>query len=122
MSTSDSVTAIITYSLPPADGSRAFQRVAVDPITGEREKNILQEPYEVVVENVRGKEDLYTLDNSGFQFHNRPTKVKDFQNEKIIQEVYYPESTEIIKELTGASRVVLFDHSTCLKFVLVPHH
>ncbi|KXN80624.1 hypothetical protein AN958_09309 [Leucoagaricus sp. SymC.cos] len=105
------VTATIAYSLPPPDGSRAFSKTFVDPKTGQSERNTLRQEFKAQLENVRGKENLYTLDTAGFQFFNRPTKVTDFSDEKLVREVYYPESAELIKELTGASRVVLFDHT-----------
>jgi hypothetical protein len=39
------------------------------------------------------------------------SKVKGFYDQKEIEEVYYPESIELIKKVTGASKVVIFDHS-----------
>lgn len=113
--TDSAVTTTITYSLPPPDGSRAYQTTVIDPKTGTWERNTLREDHEVQIENVRGKEHLYTLDNAGFQYFNRPTKVTNLADDKVVQEEYYPESIELIKELTGASRVVLFDHTRRLR-------
>jgi hypothetical protein len=41
---------------------------------------------------------------------------KAFTNDADIEKEYYPESIELIKRVTGASRVVLFDHSTSSSF------
>jgi hypothetical protein len=115
--TENTVAAKIVYSQPPKDGSRASSNTLVDPVTGKIEKNHEQEGHEgVLIENIRGKESLYTLDTAGFQFHRRPTKLapSDFLDESKVKSDYYAESIELIKEVTGASRVVLFDHSKCI--------
>ena len=38
-------------------------------------------------------------------------KAEDFDDEKTIRELYYKESEEVYKKLTGATRVFIFDHS-----------
>jgi len=101
----NTVAARITYVLPPPDGVRPYQ--LVDPKSGVKEENVVLTAHDVLIENIRGKEHLYTLDNAGFQFYKRPTK-HTFSGDKEIEE-YYRESTETIKELTGASRVLLYD-------------
>lgn len=69
-------------------------------------------PRDVRVENVRGREKTFTLDASGFEFHNIPNREKiSFDDEEAIKSKYYAESIENIKNLTGASRVVIFDHT-----------
>jgi hypothetical protein len=113
----NAVAAKIRYSLPPKDGSRASSKTVFDPVTGQIERNYEQKDHEgVLIENIRGKESLYTLDSAGFQYLTRPTKLaaSDFDDEKKVKGDYYTESVELIKEVTGASRVVLFDHSECI--------
>jgi len=111
MAASNAVTTKLTYLRPPHDGARAYQTINANPKTGERDRNIKHEAHDMKIENVRGKEDLYSLDNAGFQFYTRPTNFRDFRDDKRVHEEYYPESIELIKELTGASRVVIFDHT-----------
>ncbi|PFH47203.1 hypothetical protein AMATHDRAFT_77307 [Amanita thiersii Skay4041] len=105
------VKASISYGVRPADGSPAYQHINANPVTGKREKNWTLKEREVEIENIRGKEDSFTLDTAGFQFYTRPAKHKSFTNDEEIEKEYYPESAELIKELTGASRVVFFDHT-----------
>ncbi len=114
----DTFPATIVYQIAPADGARAYFKVNTDPKKGGFDKNSQSDEHEVQIENVREKKDQYTLDNAGFQFSHRPTKVTNFQDDKELEEVYYPESIELIKELTGASRVVIFDHSQFLHILL----
>ena len=52
-----------------------------------------------------------SLDRQGFIFINHETHVSDFYDENEIRSVYYPEMERLVKELTGASRVVVFDHT-----------
>jgi hypothetical protein len=103
-----STTADLLYALEPEGGVRAYQRIDIDPLTG---RNFEVEAKSVVIENVRGKEDSVSLDTAGFQFYKHTSKHTTFDNDEEIYRVYYPESIELIKKLTGASRVELFDHS-----------
>ncbi|KAI6169719.1 hypothetical protein EDD17DRAFT_26080 [Pisolithus thermaeus] len=101
----------LNYAIPPADGSRAFTQAYPDPVTGEHPRNWQQDSYIVEIEDIRGKEDNYSLDVAGFQYFRYPAKHTKFTDEEEIKEEYYPESIELIKKLTGASRVVVFDHT-----------
>ncbi|KAJ7916201.1 hypothetical protein B0H13DRAFT_1609641 [Mycena leptocephala] len=56
-------------------------------------------------------ESAASLDKTGFQLFKHPAKHTAFTNDADIEKEYYPESIELIKRLTGASRVVLFDHT-----------
>jgi hypothetical protein len=101
----------LNYYVPPANNESAYQNVNVDPELGHRPRNFTTEEREVLVENLRGKEDSVTLDTAGYQFYRHPSQHKAFLDDKEIEKEYYPESIELIKKLTGASKVVLFDHS-----------
>ena len=107
----DTVTAQLTYFLPPPDGSKPFIHINADPATGERPQNWIKESRTVEIENIRGKEDTVSLDTAGFQFGRREAKHKSFTNNEEIEREYYAESIELVKELTGASSAVVFDHS-----------
>lgn len=63
------------------------------------------------IEDVRGNEESFSLDSTGFQFYKRAAKHTAFNDNAEIEKEYYPESIDLLKELTGASRVVIFDHS-----------
>lgn len=107
----NNTTGELIYFVPPADGSRAFINVNADPVTGRRDKNSTEEVHSVQVEDVRGKESSFSLDTTGFQYHKRAAKHTAFTDDAEIEKEYYPESIDVIKELTRATRVVIFDHS-----------
>ena len=110
-----STTANLLYIVEPKTGVGAYQYINADPITGERERNFEREEKSVIIENIRGKENSVSLDTAGFQFYRYPSKHTAFTNDEEIRQEYYPESAELIKKATGASRVELFDHSEQLR-------
>jgi len=106
-----SVTATLNYFSPPSDGSRPFQHINADPATGQRKRNWAPEARQVEITNLRGKEHTVSLDTFGFEYLQAATVVEDFNDEGVIRAEYYPETEKLLKETTGASRVVLFDHT-----------
>jgi hypothetical protein len=112
---SNTITTTINYSTRPADGSGPFTDLTkTDPATGKFVRNWTERPTQIEVEDLRGKENSATLDTTGFQFGTHKSAVEGFYDEQEIKDVYYPESVELIKQATGASDVLIFDHSPCL--------
>jgi hypothetical protein len=70
-----------------------------------------QDPRRVVFHNGRLERDHFTLDREGFRFIRHDTKVADFNDEAEVRRVYYPEMEALVKAESGASRVVVFDHT-----------
>jgi len=106
-----STTGTLNFFVPPKDGARAYQSINATPVTGVRDRNFTLESHEVEIHNLRGNESAATLDTAGYQLFKAPAKHTSFANDAEVEKEYYPESIELIKRLTGASRVVLFDHT-----------
>jgi len=53
----------------------------------------------------------FSLDKEGFVLVKHETKVKDFYNDDEVKRVYYPEIERLVKQCTGAARVLVFDHT-----------
>jgi hypothetical protein len=51
------------------------------------------------------------LDREGFALTRHDTKIADFYDEDEVRQVYYPEMEALVKRETGASHVVVFDHT-----------
>ncbi|KAH9831862.1 uncharacterized protein C8Q71DRAFT_288021 [Rhodofomes roseus] len=100
-----SVTAEVFYFTPPEDGSKPYTDLNADP-----RNNWNPEPHSVEVENLRSKEGSVTLDTAGFQCGRGAAAHKTFTSDAEIKAEYYPESIELMKKITGASRAVVFDH------------
>ena len=64
----------------------------------------------VSIQNARSVLDELSLDRQGFELRQHETKVKDFYDREEVQRVYYSEVEQLLKQTTGASRVVIFDH------------
>lgn len=69
-------------------------------------------PHEVTVHDGRAAPEPFTLDHDGFAFERLPTRVQNFYDEDEVKRVYYPEMDALLKRMTGAAKVVIFDH-TC---------
>ena len=67
------------------------------------------EPHSVSIRNARLAEDL-SLDKQGFVPVHHETTVQDFYDRAEVERVYYPEIELLLKEATGAEKVVVFDH------------
>ncbi|KAJ6475728.1 hypothetical protein C8R47DRAFT_1187187 [Mycena vitilis] len=104
-------TGTLDFFVPPKDGTRAYQSINAKTETGIRDRNFTLESHQVQIHNLRGNESAATLDTAGFQLFKHPAKHTSFANDAEVEKEYYPESIELIKQLTGASRVVLFDHT-----------
>ena len=63
------------------------------------------------IHNGRTAGETFTLPSHGFAFIGHGTAVKDFYDEDEVQGVYYPETERLIREHSGAARVVVFDHT-----------
>ena len=123
----------LNYYKDPGDGSEPAPSYVGKPETYERPF----EPLDVVVEDIRGREDQFTLDKNGFQIYHHESKEKDFTDDDQIKSVYYPETEQLLKDAyvtvtvslslqealaqfianprpphrTGASRIFIFDHT-----------
>ncbi|TCD69489.1 hypothetical protein EIP91_007419 [Steccherinum ochraceum] len=106
-----SVTAELIYFTPPADGSKPFTDINIDFSKEGEGRNWTKVPHDIQIENLRGKEGSVTLDHNGFQFFNGASKHTSFANDAEVKAEYYPESIELVKKITGASRIVPFDHT-----------
>ncbi|KAI1373896.1 hypothetical protein F4677DRAFT_427571 [Hypoxylon crocopeplum] len=102
----------INYYKDPGDGSLPMPIVIANNTVKNERPHI---PQPVVVRDVTGEEENYTLDGQGFQFLRHASKLSgldDFQNEDLVKAEYYPESIQLLKDITGASRIFIFDHKT----------
>ncbi len=88
----------------------------VKPVTyvnlPEEEKNNPGGTYEVHthrVKDARPIADSLDLDREGFALVHQDTEVTDFYDEDQLEKIYKPELEQLVKEVTGASRVVVFD-------------
>ncbi|KAH9232155.1 hypothetical protein K456DRAFT_1773099 [Colletotrichum gloeosporioides 23] len=69
------------------------------------------ETHQVKIRDVSGDEEKYTLDQHGFQIHRHQSAEKHFLDDAQIKSGYYEEVEQLLKSVTGANRIFIFDHT-----------
>ncbi|KAF9552784.1 hypothetical protein CPC08DRAFT_822682 [Agrocybe pediades] len=105
-------TGSVNFLAPPANPKETlFHYANADLANGQYSKNYEFATHAVQIENLRGKEQSVSLDTTGFQYFHHAPSHNSFASDEEIKEEYYPESVDLIKKLTGATKVVIFDHT-----------
>lgn len=101
------VATTLNYWDDPGDGSKPTPiYIGKGRISNKRP----HKAWDFVVSDVSGDEDRYTLDSHGFQYCRHKSAEEAFIDEDQIQSVYYKECEELIKSVTGATAVRIFNH------------
>jgi hypothetical protein len=88
------VTGTFNYFKDAPDGSPPAPNIVNQPASYIREFQHRQK----VVHDIRGTEDQYTLDTTGFQIFKHESAEKEFVDDERIKRVYYPETEELLKK------------------------
>ncbi len=84
---------------------------AYDPPDGQRRSNIVLDERTVRIADARPLVQDLSLDVEGFALVRHRTAVRDFWDEAQTLALGHPEAAEIVRAATGASRVVVYDHT-----------
>jgi hypothetical protein len=104
---SESVVASLNYL---AEATPKPVNYAYDPPAGVPRRSGKHVAQNVVIHNGREVLDELSLDTNGFVLTPHETAVKDFYDPDEVRSVYYPEVERLLKRITGAERVLIFDH------------
>ena len=102
------ITATINYI---ADNGEKLFTYTGGPGSTDMRSGGTPDPRRVAMHDGRPEAERFELDRDGFRFVRHDTKVADFFDEEEIRRVYYPEMEALVKAESGASRVVVFDHT-----------
>jgi hypothetical protein len=102
------VTAELNYIAPSTTRPRTY---TFDPPSGEARSNIVPEPHAVSIHNGRPGIPSFSVDREGFALVRQASVVKDFFHDQEVRDVYYAEADQLLKQVTGADRVFIFDHT-----------
>ncbi|WP_069261304.1 CmcJ/NvfI family oxidoreductase [Paraburkholderia nodosa] len=71
------------------------------------------DPRRVTIRNARPLAEAgeISLDRNGFQLVSHRSAVSDYNDESLIRLVYRPEAEALLRDMTGAEKVVIFDHT-----------
>ncbi|HUI61651.1 MAG TPA: CmcJ/NvfI family oxidoreductase [Steroidobacteraceae bacterium] len=82
-----------------------------EPPAGVARTTTVYREHTVTIRSLRPLAAEVSLDREGFQLVTAPTSVRDLYDEEAVRDRYYPEAVSLLRKLTGASRVVVFDHT-----------
>lgn len=104
--------------LEPWSADRGSPYYRTDPDEGYDVKNFEWLPYKVHVQDARPRMSEFTLDDSGFAFKadsasGDPAIIEALNenDDENVRKLYYPHVERLIKEVTGASEVLVFNHT-----------
>lgn len=81
-----------------------------DPPAGIERQNCEFELVQMPIRDARQLAFLPSVDVEGFSLWDAPSMVSDFRDDQEIIAKYYAEMTELVREATGATSVIVFDH------------
>jgi hypothetical protein len=67
------------------------------------------ERHTVLIRDMRPQGDALSLERAGFELLRHETAVSDLYDDDAVERVYYPEIEALLRGVTGARRVVVFD-------------
>ena len=102
------VEGILNYLAPMADKP---MNLAYDPPPAVALATGTPEPHRITIYDARPVAAQLSLDDEGIAVVEHHSAVKDFYDEDELHRVYYPEAERLVAELTGANRVLVFDHT-----------
>jgi hypothetical protein len=104
----DTIEADLVYL---ADSGEKLITQVAEPGGRDRREGGGNETHRVAIRNGRPLADRFQFERDGFRFVPHRTQMGNFYDEEEIRRVYYPECEALIEEVSGAKRVVVFDHT-----------
>ena len=102
------VEAALNYVTPAGEKPVTY---AYQPPPGVPWSTAEPDEHPTIIHNLRPVALEFLMDDVGFQFLTHRSAVRNFWDEDEIRRVYYPKSTDLLKRITGASEVRVFDHT-----------
>lgn len=103
-----SVTAALNFQVASAERPKVF---VTPPGEGQHERQASYAPSQIEILDGRLLDPRPTLDREGFALRRAASAVTDFYDEDQIAKVYDTELTRLVRQVTGAKKVVVFDHT-----------
>ena len=94
-----------------APNDRHLFHYAYAPHGGTRETNIEFVEHEMDIQDVRRRPNNPRLDVEGASLVNHRSAVRSFYDADELRRVGYPEAAELVRSVTGAAEVFVFDHN-----------
>lgn len=105
------INAPVNYLVPTGERPYSYQ---YEPPPGVPLRNGQYAAQTVPMHDGRPLIDSLSLDRHGFELRTHASAVSDFRDDDLIRTRYYPEVAQLVKNATGAARVLVFDHNVRL--------
>jgi hypothetical protein len=102
------VEGVLNYLAPTAEKP---MNLAYDPPPGVPRSTGVAEPHRLPIHDLRPVAARLSLDVEGLALVEHKSAVHDFYDEDELRRVYYPEAERLVADVTGAARVLVFDHT-----------
>lgn len=101
-------TVMLNYQEPPPPGKR-MGRYINQPDKGDAVDECVPTP--TLMHDGRLLQPPAALHDTGFALERCPTSVRNFRDDDEVVRTYYTEMRELVKRASGATRVMIFDHT-----------
>ncbi|MEH2409327.1 CmcJ/NvfI family oxidoreductase [Nostoc sp.] len=102
------VEANLSYLIPMTEKPVNY---TYEPPPGIPPSNGTYQTHKLPIYNARSVSEKILLDRQGFAFTEHHSRVRDFYDKEEVHRIYYLEAEQLLKEVTGAAKVVIFDHT-----------
>jgi hypothetical protein len=102
------VEAALRYLEPMSGKPRSLE---YEPPPGVPRTTAVHRDHTVTIRDVRPVASALSLDREGFQLVTAASDVGNFYDEEMVQTRYFAETASLLEVMTGATRVVVFDHT-----------
>jgi hypothetical protein len=103
------VEALINYLVDTGEKPESYGGVTQTEADRQRKGRYVE--HKMPVHDARAIADQLSLEREGFILVKHETKVKNFYDDAEVRSVYYKETEELVKQTSGAKRVLVFDHT-----------
>jgi hypothetical protein len=103
------IEAMLNYSVDTGEKPASYG--GISSAEADKKRTGKYQEHRMPIYDGRAVADKLSLDREGFIFVRHETKVKDFYDETEVRSIYYPEIEKLVKEASGAKRVLVFDHT-----------
>ena len=101
--------ALLNYLADSTETPESYGGVSQSVADQQRKGKYIE--HRMPIYNGRAIADQLSLEREGFILVKHETRMKDFYDEDEVRSVYYKETEELVKQTTGAKRVLVFDHT-----------
>ena len=103
------VEALINYLVETEEKPESYGGIRQTEADRQRKGKYVE--HKMPVYDARTVANQLSLEREGFILVRHETKVKNFYDEAEVRSIYYQETEELVKQTSGAKRVLVFDHT-----------